>query len=175
MMAQLYVGLDTGRFIRKAQPPGTGFPLPPHPVVQNNHRIVPVTCLMTAGSGEGAAMEAPYTVLISLQVSQALPLQGCYGAGLAHQPQPKAASAGFELLPFPPDYRSTAMPRTNHTQPPPAVYLPGLRTHQARSGRHAAGGARGRSCTPRPALAAAAMPAAAATAPSSTRSGDSGA
>lgn len=76
------IGLDTGRFITKAQPPGAGFPLP-HPVVQSNHRIVPVTCSMTVGRGEGAAMEAPYTVLISLQVSQALPLQGCYGAGLA--------------------------------------------------------------------------------------------
>lgn len=64
MMAQLYIGLVTGEFITKAQPPGAGFPLP-HPVVQSNHRIVPVTCSTTVGRGEGAAMEAPYTVLIS--------------------------------------------------------------------------------------------------------------
>ena len=71
-------------------------------------------------------------------------------------------TTGLQLGPIPTPH--------NH---PPLWTSQASGTHRALSGRRAAGGAQGRSCTPRSSLAAAAVPAAAA--PSSARSGGSGA
>ena len=121
---------------------------------------------------------SPTLSLILWQVSGSLRLHGCYGAGPAQPTGRSRRQLGRDLSSTP--SLETPSPRrgpTSTPQTPTHCWGPrGLpRTHRAPSGRRAAGGAQGRSCTPRPAPAAAATPATAAAAPSSARAGDSGA
>ena len=132
----------------------------------------PVTAV---GRGEGVAAEALYAVcsLASLRVAalarwlwrRPCPTHGAPAGG-------NWCGIGAPPLPSKLQVCRWAPPRP-HTATP-CLGPRGLpRTHLAPSGRRAAGGARGRSCTPRPAPAAEAAPATAAAAPSSARSGGS--